>query len=105
MRSLLPPSQRGCEALAVLARIRGPLGTSPMTGHSSPPWGQAFLTDGIRGAMVVGRIWGCSCSSFWICKNSSGQSEDTHLCAVSGGHPSQTNMTPGSAHAELALPC
>lgn len=65
-----------------------------------------MLTDGIRGAMVVSRIWGSPCpSSFWTWNNTAQVSPGTPMLMPWVQHPPQTNMTPGSACAGLALPC
>lgn len=65
-----------------------------------------MLTDGIRGAMVVGRIWGSPCpSSFWTWNNTAQVSPGTPMLVPWVQHPPQTNTTPGSACAGLALPC
>lgn len=88
---------------------RGPHGSSPPSPVAgtpiSHPQGQALLTDGIRGAMVVGRTWGSPCpSSFWTWNNTAQVSLGTPITIPQVPrvqHPPHPNTAPGSVCAHL----
>lgn len=109
MRSLLPPSQRvrapgssgqGWQSPGHLSLLFHDWPLIPTLGPGIP---YRWDPGGDGGWQNLGRP--LFLLLLGLEKHSSGQSGDTCPCAMSGGHPPQTNMTPGSAHAKLALPC